>query len=65
VNAGEDVGIQVGFSMAERPSTLQGVALMPRSGAALAEEFEPGIAGALIAGGFTLCMLAVIMHRRR
>jgi hypothetical protein len=38
---------------------------MPRSGAALAEEFEPGIAGALIAGGFTLCMLAVIMHRRR
>ena len=64
-HAGEEVGVQVGFTAAQRPSTYQGIALMPRSGAELVADFQPGIVGALMAGGFTLCMLAAKMKHRR
>jgi hypothetical protein len=43
----------------------QTIALMPRSGAELVADFQPGIAGALISAGFTLCMLAAIIKRKR
>lgn len=65
VQAGNDVGVQVGFHASERPSTFQGTALMPRSGGEFVEGFQPGIAGALIAAGFTLCMVAAILRHRR
>lgn len=65
VQAGNEVGVQVGFHASEKPSTYQATALMPRSGGELVQDFQPGIAGALIAGGFTLCMVAAIMRHRR
>jgi len=65
VQAGNEVGVHVGFQSPERPSVFQGTALMPKSGGELVQEFQPGIAGALIAAGFTLCMVAAIMRRRR
>lgn len=66
VRAGEEVGVQVAFyGHSSQPATsLEGVALMPTSGANMAHSFEPGLAGALMAGGFTLVMLAVLLKRR-
>lgn len=65
VQAGQDVGVKVGFGVPEKTSSLQGVALMPKSGGELVQEFEPGIAGALVAGGFVLCMVSAILRRKR
>jgi hypothetical protein len=64
--AGREIGVNVEFygHSASNVSTLEGVALMPRSGAELAVDFQPGIAGAMIAGGFLLCMVAVLTRRR-
>jgi hypothetical protein len=64
---GREIGVNVEFyGHSNRPAaTLEGVALLPSSGAALAQDFQPGIAGALIAGGFTLCMLVHLTRHRR
>ena len=68
VRAGEEVGVQVSFGVDSPAPTLEGVALMPTSGAELASAFEPGLAGAWVAGGFMLVMLVMLLvltKRRR
>lgn len=65
VQGGQEIGVQVSYyGNSPQASSLQGTALMPKSGAELVSEFQPGIAGALIAGGFVLCMVAVLTKRR-
>lgn len=64
VEAGREVGVQVGFASGSTTSTLQGTALLPTSGGALADDFQPGIAGALFAAGFVLCIMASLARRR-
>lgn len=64
VEAGQELGVHVSYYGSAQPSSLQGTALLPKSGAALINDFQPGIAGALIAGGFVLCMVAVLTKRR-
>lgn len=65
VQGGKEIGVQVSYyGNTPQSSSLQGVALMPKSGAELVTDFQPGIAGALIAGGFVLCMVAMLTKRR-
>jgi hypothetical protein len=63
VEAGHEMGVQVGFASGSTSTTLQGTALLPKSGGELVSEFQPGIAGAVFAAGFLLCMVATLTRR--
>ena len=63
VDAGHEVGVEVAYNTPHRAETTV-PAVLPVTGVDLSA-YNGGLAGALIAGGFALCIMAAVIRRRR
>lgn len=61
----KDIGLTAGSTsgVSHARYSTQARALMPQTGAEIA--YAPGLAGALMAGGFVLCIFAAAIRRKR